>query len=93
MKASIKRIWLKALRSGKYTQGRRHLETQGTYCCLGVLREVCPVSLRKRPGSELLGERSAARIGLTFQNQKTLAAMNDSGSTFECVAAYIEKYL
>lgn len=35
------RRWIAALRSGKYTQGRRALRTpEGHNCCLGVLCEV-----------------------------------------------------
>jgi hypothetical protein len=37
----LKREWLKALRSGKYKQGRSILRTQyDEYCCLGVLCDV-----------------------------------------------------
>jgi len=28
--------WVKALRSGKYKQGKNSLRVDGTYCCLGV---------------------------------------------------------
>lgn len=42
MKASIKRAWIEALRSGKFEQGKNLLGFQRTdgsreYCCLGVL--------------------------------------------------------
>jgi len=44
MKAKLKKQWLKALRSGKYNQGRANLvkstETQIHHCCLGVLCDV-----------------------------------------------------
>jgi hypothetical protein len=30
--------WLAALRSGKYEQGKKRLECNGAYCCLGVLQ-------------------------------------------------------
>lgn len=32
-----RRMWVKALRSGKYTQGQGQLKTTDEYCCLGVL--------------------------------------------------------
>ena len=32
--------WLKALRSGKYKQGKDTLENEGKFCCLGVLQKV-----------------------------------------------------
>lgn len=37
MKASVKRKWLAALRSGEYEQGQGQLLSAGKYCCLGVL--------------------------------------------------------
>lgn len=40
MKAKYKRLWLKALRSGKYKQTRRVLHDEEGYCCLGVLCDV-----------------------------------------------------
>lgn len=40
MNAKVKRWWLKALRSGKYNQGRCFLRLNGDYCCLGVLCDV-----------------------------------------------------
>ena len=32
--------WLKALRSGKYKQGKGTLEDEGKFCCLGVLQKI-----------------------------------------------------
>ncbi len=38
MKKHIKKLWVDALRSGKYKQGFKELKTQeGSFCCLGVL--------------------------------------------------------
>jgi hypothetical protein len=38
MNQEIKDQWVKALRSGEYSQGQHRLRpTLGTYCCLGVL--------------------------------------------------------
>ncbi len=37
MKPEIKKIWLKALRSGNYKQGYRRLNWHRRHCCLGVL--------------------------------------------------------
>lgn len=37
MNAAIKRRWVKALRSGKYKQGRGLLKQGDEFCCLGVL--------------------------------------------------------
>lgn len=42
MKASIKKKWVRALRSGKYKQGRigLHHKPTNSFCCLGVLCDV-----------------------------------------------------
>ena len=40
MHKNIKEKWIAALRSGEYKQGRKHLNNNGAYCCLGVLCEV-----------------------------------------------------
>jgi hypothetical protein len=50
MDARVKGLWLEALRSGEFTQGRQWLKTvsddgQAKHCCLGVLCE-----LAKREG-------------------------------------------
>lgn len=41
LKPSVKKRWVEALRSGKYTQGVGELKTAGgSFCCLGVLCDV-----------------------------------------------------
>ena len=40
MNKRIKNKWLKALRSGKYKQGKSILFSDNKYCCLGVLCEL-----------------------------------------------------
>jgi len=37
MKLEVKKLWIEALRSGKYEQGRGALNKDGKFCCLGVL--------------------------------------------------------
>lgn len=42
MNPEVKKLWVEALRSGKYQQGKRRLKVEGLpesprYCCLGVL--------------------------------------------------------
>lgn len=37
MKPEIKKIWIEALRSGKYQQGQGALKEGDSFCCLGVL--------------------------------------------------------
>ena len=46
MNKRVKTQWIKALRSGKYKQGRGSLRNlDNTYCCLGVL---CDLYARRR---------------------------------------------
>lgn len=40
MNPEIKSLWLAALRSGEYQQGRERLYHHGKRCCLGVLCEL-----------------------------------------------------
>jgi hypothetical protein len=40
MNQDIKRLWIDALRSGNYQQGRGQLRSGDRYCCLGVLCEL-----------------------------------------------------
>lgn len=41
MNAEVKKLWIEALRSGEYEQGRGRLKTANNgYCCLGVLCEL-----------------------------------------------------
>ena len=37
MNSNIKKRWIKALRSKKYSQGVLYLENKNKFCCLGVL--------------------------------------------------------
>jgi hypothetical protein len=48
MKKDIKKLWIEALRSGKYQQGRLGLKSHQDdgnecYCCLGVLVNECNI--------------------------------------------------
>ncbi len=40
MKKEIKKVWVKALRSGKYKKDKGALKTERGYCCLGVLTDL-----------------------------------------------------
>lgn len=41
MNPEVKKLWLEALRSGKYEQGRGKLRsTDNKFCCLGVLCDI-----------------------------------------------------
>lgn len=69
MNKRIKKLWIKALRSGKYKQGAAGLRpSKDTFCCLGVL---CDVQ-RREGGGRWRRERSKGEFmftgnGLTFE--------------------------
>lgn len=54
MKQHVKKLWVEALRSGKYPQGTGYLNRNGKCCGMGVLAEVaveCGVATRDRMGA------------------------------------------
>jgi hypothetical protein len=103
----IKDRWVKALRSGRYTQCTDTLvkydeRDRETNCCLGVL---CRVMRQPREDWEAYGEldscwgsvyEDALATGLTDKNMLTLMQMNDGidrkQSSFEEIANHIEKW-
>lgn len=103
-----KQKWVKALRSGKYKQGREKLKSfdskkQPRYCCLGVLGEIQGQKIRKH--TEYLPKKWAAGLSRTTQSQ--LSRMNDGVKydipymealasprrSFKYIANWIEKNL
>lgn len=69
--------WIKALRSGKYKQGKSELfnKSEKTYCCLGVL---CVVAgIKSTTGKDMFGQKAQM-----FDGQNSVAppaAMNFVG--------------
>lgn len=95
MKITLKKRWVKALRSGEFKQAEGDLHNECGYCCLGVLRYCLNVQDRSSLDEEnsYLTEAQAEKAGLTFKQQNTLANMNDKGKTFEQIAKHIERRL
>jgi len=95
--------WIKALRSGKYKQGKHRLRTAktGGYCCLGVACSVLAKETGNKTNSfsnhktlnysgylNARGEKLLRIKGV----QATLSHMNDSQNyTFEQIADFLEK--
>lgn len=77
MKASDKKAWILALRSGEYKQGTGGLVGRNGYCCLGVAQCV----LGKRPPSMRSRLLRPGRFGLTNSIQYALALANDGMAT------------
>lgn len=69
MKLDVAKKWVKALRSGKYKQGRGALCEDEKYCCLGVLCEVAikdGVKLKKEDSEYSKGYISYSGYGSTL---------------------------
>jgi hypothetical protein len=72
MKKNIAKKWVKALRSGKYKQGKSYLKqfnskNQPRHCCLGVLCEVYNDTMKKNHKKLLFTEEMEGDIsGISF---------------------------
>lgn len=93
------KLWLKALRSGKYKRDEGQLKTDKGYCCLGVACEVAiqqGVIKRYNGTNGILPRKVKQWLGLSsvageFGNHNALTILNDSGTSFKKIAAIIEK--
>lgn len=95
---TIKEIWIKALRSGKYKQGPRYLNVGDYYCCLGVLAVELGILHRTHSGVSYVNTvngTSQAYLDSTilpYKYQDKLGQMNDySDRTFDEIANWIEE--
>lgn len=108
MNPEIKSDWVKALRSGKYKQGRGLLRNDNDgYCCLGVLCDLHSkvYNVDWKPYEAIYGfqydgcggglpESVAIWSNLPVSAKHNLTDMNDfSGANFEAIADYIEMWL
>jgi hypothetical protein len=104
MKTKWKKLWVRALRGGKYKQGQSCLrDNTNNTCCLGVLCDlVDPKGWSVSDDSyyyEYLGDDSFApdillkKVGLSREEMSTLASLNDNRKSFQTIADYIEKNL
>jgi len=89
MDANLKTKWVEALRSDRFEQARRELQScdGGSYCCLGVLCVVAEIDL---------GNIDAAyrRLEKLVGNYDPLVDLNDiKGKSFADIADYIEANL
>lgn len=108
MDAEIKAKWVKALRSGKYKQGRSALRSAtDEFCCLGVLCNVVAPNEwneaalngiafthgKHRAGSVPMPEYTSP-IGIEHDQVSKLWKLNDfDGRNFREIADYIEQNL
>ena len=105
MNKDIATIWVEALRSGEYSQGKNKLQDLNGFCCLGVLcnlGEKAGISVTKRDG-RLVGNYLHSQkeimewsginspIGVYVGSEKTVSDLNDEGKSFEVIADIIEQ--
>lgn len=109
MNKTIKKRWLKALRSGDYEQGRSMLcSEKNTFCCLGVLVDIefdgywttplggCRHWLIDGKSYGILPTKFRQQVGITDTQELQLSRMNDNTvkkSSFNKIADWIEKHL
>jgi hypothetical protein len=100
VKPEIKKLWIEALRSGKYKRGEGALRSEGKHCCLGVLCELRGVKFNG--AQEYPNKATQKWAGLSSEDPEvevegmvctSLAELNDAGWTFKRLANLIEKQL
>lgn len=91
MDAGLKTKWVEALRSGDYKQTQGRLLHEGAYCCLGVLCKLQGADVVTLP--QTLCPPETLSGGLSLMQMHGLAEKNDSGLSFDQIAAFIEKKL
>lgn len=97
MDKEIKKNWIQALLSGKYTQGQYVLKSsEDRFCCLGVLADILGY-LQGRScvynGSSsycTLPKSLFKKLGIDLKKAETLIRLNDGGKNFTEIASWIE---
>lgn len=105
MKKELRDAWVAALRSGEYEQTTETLESDGAYCCLGVLCVVAKIDIPPDANDldyndegdeqgiyDLRALRDDCGLGTGHDSpQIKLITMNDEdGKTFPEIADWIE---
>ncbi len=102
MNPELKAKWLRALRSGDYSQCRKDLRDADSFCCLGVLCDVSGLGGWNGADQYVIGEdaRSGYPHGAVREAAdvdggmvRRLARMNDDGASFAEIADVIEREL
>lgn len=102
-------LWIKALESGEYKQGRDYLLRNEKYCCLGVACDLIINTKSRKVGEieleRVLPENVAYFLGIddtgSFltpithigEEYGSLAQLNDSGVKFKTIARIIREQL
>ena len=104
MKEDIKNLWVAALRSEDYKQGKGRLRNGDEYCCLGVLCELLNISKQNLGNNYsydyqhvFLPIRAMRMAGMksddgNYRKVMSLANQNDQGRSFKEIADIIETH-
>lgn len=92
----IKKQWVEALRSGKYSQTSGRLRRQDGFCCLGVLCDLMDTTkwIENPLNNWTYGEFESKNYDMLRGDlpiTQKLINMNDTGKTFDQIADYIEE--
>lgn len=102
MNERIKKLWVEALRGGKFKQCRSQLSHSGGYCCLGVLEFIAfqeGAVARFDGGRPYLSPAVAEWAGLGVENTNpklgsdSAGWLNDNRYDFAQIADLIEQHL
>lgn len=103
MDERVKKLWVKALRSGKYVQAEGYLKTGGGFCCLGVLCDLHSKETKHGWDDDCLSYMEYDHMpppevlfwaGLYGDDAlDDLTDLNDNGCDFHQIAACIENGL
>lgn len=97
--AGRRKVWVKALRSGRYKQGHGALKRgkgqKARYCCLGVALRVCNLDKANRdpglPENCQLCSKNLRLLGIDESRQRGLIHVNDGLEySFKQIADIIE---
>ncbi len=96
MDTKLARKWAKALRSGKFKQGKSELRSNApdgssSYCCLGVLCEINGESDEVMEHTGLSTAGVLDKYGMSGPMESALMELNDDANyTFEEIAEVID---
>lgn len=104
MNAQFIRMWIAALRSGKYTQGRgAHRQHDGRYCALGVAYALRPdqvwaenriMRMFVAGHGGIVPDEVVADTGLSLEALDSIVNMNDvEDASFSQIADHLEAML
>lgn len=95
MNPRIKAMWLEALRSGRYKQGKEYLNNRGRFCCLGVLTDLYIQEKGNKwdDAYDILGEKEKGQVFCFKGKDKILPALVRNWAGIKEVSDVGDSYL